>query len=177
MRIESLKQIKLIFDHPETRNLKPETKMQSTAKTPDQYIKELPEDRREVMQKLRETINKNIPHGFEEIMQYGMISYVVPHSRYPKGYHCKPSDALPFLSIASQKNHIAFYHMGVYLDTKLYAWFTSEYTKHAKGKLDMGKSCIRFKNPNNIPFELLGELSSKISVDEWIERYESVLKK
>lgn len=151
--------------------------MQSNAKTPDQYIKELPEDRREVMQKLRETINKNIPQGYEEIMQYGMISYVVPHSRYPNGYHCKPTDALPFLSIASQKNHIAFYHMGVYLDTKLYGWFTAEYPNHARGKLDMGKSCIRFKNPNNIPFELLGELSSKISVDDWIERYESVLKK
>ncbi|MDP2686548.1 MAG: DUF1801 domain-containing protein [Aequorivita sp.] len=151
--------------------------MQSNAKTPDQYIQELPEDRREVMQKLRETINKNLPPGFEEIMQYGMISYVVPHSRYPNGYHCKPSDALPFLSIASQKNHIAFYHMGVYLDTKLYAWFTAEYPKHAKGKLDMGKSCIRFKNPKNIPFELLGELVTKISVAEWIAKYESEIKR
>ncbi len=151
--------------------------MQSTATTPTQYINELPEDRKKAMQELRETILKNLPSGFEETMQYGMISYVVPHSTYPAGYHCKPSDALPFLSIASQKNHIAFYHMGIYGDEKLYKWFTEEYPKHAKGKPDMGKSCIRFKNPNNIPFDLLGDLSSKITVQEWIERYESMLQK
>ncbi|MCB0471885.1 MAG: DUF1801 domain-containing protein [Flavobacteriaceae bacterium] len=151
--------------------------MQSKATTPEQYIAELPEDRKEVMQKLRETIRKNLPKGFEETMQYGMISYVVPHNIYPAGYHCKPADALPFLSIASQKNHIAFYHMGVYGDPKLYTWFTEEYPKHATGKLDMGKSCIRFKNPKNIPFDLLGELTTKISVDEWIAKYESALKR
>lgn len=151
--------------------------MQSKATTSDQYIAELPDDRREVMQKLREAIKKNLPKGFEEIIQYGMISYVVPHTIYPAGYHCKPADALPFLSIASQKNHIAFYHMGVYADPNLYNWFTSEYPKHANGKLDMGKSCIRFKNPKNIPYELLGELTSKITVAEWISKYESMLKK
>lgn len=151
--------------------------MQSKATTSDQYIAELPDDRKEVMQKLRETILKNLPKGFEEIIQYGMISYVVPHSIYPGGYHCKPTDPLPFLSIASQKNHIAFYHMGIYSDPDLYAWFTAEYPKHTSKKLDMGKSCIRFKNPKNIPFELLGELSSKVSVDEWIEKYESMLKR
>lgn len=151
--------------------------MQSKATTSDQYIAELPDDRREVMQKLREAIKKNLPKGFEEIIQYGMISYVVPHIIYPAGYHCKPADALPFLSIASQKNHIAFYHMGVYADPNLYNWFTSEYPTHANGKLDMGKSCIRFKNPKNIPYELLGELTSKITVAEWISKYESMLKK
>ncbi|MEH6764445.1 MAG: DUF1801 domain-containing protein [Aequorivita antarctica] len=151
--------------------------MQSKASTPDQYIKELPEDRKGVMQELRETVKKNLPKGFEETMQYGMISYVVPHSIYPGGYHCKPTDPLPFLSIASQKNHIAFYHMAIYSDPKLYEWFTEEYPKHAKGKLDMGKSCIRFKNPKNIPFELLGELTTKVSVDQWIAKYESVLKR
>ena len=151
--------------------------MQSSATTPDQYIAELPDDRREVMQKLRETVKKNLPKGFEEIMQYGMISYVVPHTIYPAGYHCKPTDALPFLSIASQKNHIAFYHMGVYSKPELLKWFTEEYPKHAKGKLDMGKSCIRFKNPQNIPYDLLGELTTKISVDEWIEIYERAFKK
>lgn len=151
--------------------------MQSSAITPEKYISELPEGRKEVMQKLRETVKKNLPEGFEETMQYGMISYVVPHSLYPKGYHCKPADPLPFLSIASQKNHIAFYHMAVYADPGLHKWFTEEYPKHAKGKLDMGKSCIRFKNPQNIPFDLLGELTTKISVDEWIESYEKAFKK
>mgnify|MGYP000312492721 CR=1 FL=1 len=151
--------------------------MQSKAETPDQYIIELPEDRREPMQKLRETIKKNLPKGFEETMQYGMISYVVPHSIYPEGYHCKPTDALPFLSIASQKNHIAFYHMGIYSDPNLYAWFTAAYPKHTSNKLDMGKSCIRFKNAKNIPFELLGELTTKISVDDWIAKYESMIKR
>ena len=151
--------------------------MQSKAATPVEYIAELPEDRKEVMQNLREIILKNLPKGFEEIMQYGMISYVVPHSKYPAGYHCKPADPLPFLSIASQKNHFAFYHMGIYSDPELLKWFTEEYPKHANGKLDMGKSCIRFKNPKNIPFDLLGQLTTKITVDDWIETYERVLKK
>ena len=151
--------------------------MQSKAITPDQYIAELPEDRKEVMQILRKTIKKNLPKGFDETMQYGMISYVVPHSLYPDGYHCKPTDALPFISIASQKNHIAFYHMGIYGDPDLLKWFTEEFPNYGKGKLDMGKSCIRFKNPKNIPFDLLGKLTTKISVDEWIKKYESLLKK
>ena len=151
--------------------------MQSQATTPDQYIAELPEDRRKIMQKLRETVQKNLPQGFEETVQYGMISYVVPHSIYPTGYHCKPTDALPFLSIASQKNHISFYHSGIYTDPQLMAWFVTEYPKYVTGKLDMGKSCVRFKNPKNIPFDLLGELATKISVAEWIAKYESVLKR
>jgi uncharacterized protein YdhG (YjbR/CyaY superfamily) len=151
--------------------------MQSKAITSDQYIAELPEDRKQAMQQLRETVKKNLPKSFEETMQYGMISYVVPHSIYPAGYHCKPADPLPFLSIASQKNHIAFYHMGIYSDPNLYKWFTEEYPKHAAGKLDMGKSCIRFKNPKNIPFDLLGELTTKITVEDWISKYESLLKR
>lgn len=151
--------------------------MQSKATTPDQYIAELPEDRKEVMQKLRETVKKNLPKGFEETMQYGMLGYVVPHSIYPDGYHCNSKDALPFMALASQKNHIGFYHMGIYSDPDLMKWFTQQYPKHATGKLDMGKSCIRFKNPKNIPFELLGELTTKISVNEWIAKYESVLKR
>lgn len=151
--------------------------MQSAAATPDEYLTNLPEDRKEAMQKLRETVLKNLPKGFEETMQYGMISYVVPHSIYPDGYHCKPTDALPFMSIASQKNHIAYYHMGIYSDPELLKWFTEEYPNHATGKLDMGKSCIRFKKPGNIPFELLGELTKKISVDEWISKYESAFKR
>ncbi|MBG43457.1 MAG: hypothetical protein CL530_05755 [Aequorivita sp.] len=151
--------------------------MQSKASTPDQYIAELPEDRKEVMQKLRDIVKKNLPKGFEETMQYGMLGYVVPHSIYPDGYHCNPKDALPFMALASQKNHIGFYHMGIYSDPDLMKWFTEEYPKHATGKLDMGKSCIRFKNPKKIPFELLGELTTKVSVAEWIAKYESILKR
>jgi uncharacterized protein YdhG (YjbR/CyaY superfamily) len=150
--------------------------MQSKATTPEQYINELPEDRKEVISRLRKTILENLPQGFEEQMGYGMLSYVVPHSKYPDGYHCDPSTPLPFISLASQKNHIGFYHMGIYSDPKLLEWFTTEYPKHASNKLDMGKSCIRFKNTNKIPFELLGELVSKMTADQWIARYESVIK-
>ena len=151
--------------------------MQSEASTPDQSIAELPEERKEVMIKLRTAVQKNLPKGFEETMQYGMISYVVPHSIYPDGYHCKPTDALPFMSIASQKNNLSFHHMGIYSDPDLLKWFTEEYPKHTKGKLDIGKSCIRFKNPQNIPFELLGTLVSKVSANQWIAKYQSTFKR
>ncbi|WP_298141174.1 DUF1801 domain-containing protein [Flavobacterium sp.] len=151
--------------------------MQSSAKTPDQYISELPEDRKEVMQKLRDVTLKNLPKGFEEQMSYGMLGYVVPHSIYPNGYHCNTKDPLPFFAIASQKNSINIYHMMVYSDKNLHDWFSSEYPKYCKSKLDMGKSCIRFKKVDNIPFELIGELLSKITVEQWISEYEKVLKK
>lgn len=151
--------------------------MQSSAKTPEEYILEIPEDRKEVMQKLRKSINDNLPKGFEEIMCYGMLGYVVPHSIYPNGYHCDPKIPLPFMSIASQKNFVALYHMGIYMDKNLLDWFVAEYPKHCKAKLDMGKSCIRFKKMNDIPFELIAELTKKMSVEDWISKYESVLKK
>ncbi|WP_298121013.1 DUF1801 domain-containing protein [Flavobacterium sp.] len=151
--------------------------MQSSAKTPDQYISELPEDRKEVMQKLRDVTLKNLPKGFEEQMSYGMLGYVVPHSIYPNGYHCNTKDPLPFFAIASQKNSINIYHMMVYSDKNLHDWFSSEYPKYCKSKLDMGKSCIRFKKIDDIPFELIGELLSKITVEQWISEYEKVLKK
>lgn len=150
--------------------------MQSKAKTPQQYIDELPDDRKEVISKLRRTILDNLPKGFEEGMGYGMLGYVVPHSKYPDGYHCDPKLPLPFISLASQKNHIGFYHMGIYSDPELMQWFTAEYPKHVSGKLDMGKSCIRFKNMNKIPYELLGELVRKVTPDQWIARYEAVIK-
>lgn len=150
--------------------------MQSKATTPDQYIAELPEDRQEVISKLRKTILDNLPNGFQETMSYGMLGYVVPHSKYPDGYHCDPKLPLPFINLASQKNHIGFYHSGIYSDPKLLEWFTNEWPKHVSTKLDMGKSCIRFKNPKKIPFELMGELVSKMTVDEWISTYESVIK-
>jgi Domain of unknown function (DU1801) len=147
--------------------------MQSAAKTPDQYFQELPEERKEAMLKLRQIIKKNLPEGFEEMMGYGMLGYAVPHSIYPKGYHCDPKQPLPFFGMASQKNSINIYHMGIYADNELYDWFVSEYPKYSKAKLDMGKSCIRFKKPEHIPFELIGELLTKISVLEWISIYEN----
>jgi len=151
--------------------------MQSDATTPEQYINELPEERKVVIKRLRKIILDNLPKGFEECMNYGMLGYVVPHSIYPDGYHCDPKTPLPFMNLASQKNHIGFYHMGIYSDPKLLEWFTTEFPKHVLGKLDMGKSCMRFKNPEKIPFELIGELVSKVSLKDWIERYESEIKK
>ena len=151
--------------------------MQSKAISVQQYIDELPEDRKLAMQKLRKIIEENLPNGFEEVMSYGMIGYVIPHKMYPAGYHCDPKLPLGFVNIASQKNFIAMYHMGIYANKKLYDWFVAEYPIHCKTKLDMGKSCIRFNKMDDIPYELIGELLSKISPKEWIEMYESVLKK
>jgi len=147
--------------------------MQLKAKTVEEYMAELPEDRKKTMEQLRKVIKKNLPKGFKETMSYGMIGYVVPHSKYPAGYHCKPEDPLPFLNIASQKNFIAIYHMCVYSDEQLHKWFANEHAKISTKKLDMGKSCIRYKKPDDIPYELIGELASKITPDEWIAIYES----
>lgn len=151
--------------------------MTSTATTPLEYLATLPEDRQSAMLQLRETILNNLPKGFSEGMGYGMLCYAVPHSRYPAGYHCDPKQPLPFVSLASQKNFIALYHMGLYAMPPLLNWFQEEYPKHSKAKLDMGKSCIRFKKPEQIPFSLIGELMKKISPDEWIEVYEREFKK
>lgn len=151
--------------------------MISTAPTADEYIASLPGDRKAAVQKLRDTINKNLPKGFTEGMGYGMMGWAVPHSKYPAGYHCNPQLPLPFVSIASQKNFIALYHMGIYSNPDLLKWFTDEFPKHSKRKLDMGKSCIRFKNPDDIPYTLIGELMKKMTPDKWIEVYESVLKR
>jgi uncharacterized protein YdhG (YjbR/CyaY superfamily) len=151
--------------------------MTSKATTVDQYINEAPEDRRAALQQLRTIILENLPKGFQEEISYGMIGYVVPHSIYPKGYHCTPELPLPFMSFASQKNSINFYHMGIYAKPELYDWFVSEYPKHSKQKLDIGKSCIRIKKPENIPFELIGELAKKMAVAEWIETYEKAFNK
>lgn len=151
--------------------------MTSDAKNPDEYINSLPDDRKVSMEKLREVILKNIPKGFEEGMNYGMMGYYVPHTIYPKGYHCKPSDPLPFIGFASQKNSINFYHMGIYANKELYNWFVAEYPKYSSRKLDMGKSCMRFKKFEDIPFDLIGELVTKISVEDWIATYESAFLK
>jgi len=143
----------------------------------EEYISKVPEERIETMTKLADTINTNLAEGFEQTMQYNMPSWVIPHSTYPEGYHCKPSDPVPFLSIASQKNFVALYHMGLYANKELMKWFLDEFPKHSTKKLDMGKSCIRFKKMEDIPYELIAELVSKMSGVEWIELYESKLKR
>jgi len=151
--------------------------MQSKATTPEEYIAQMPEERQVAFNKLRAAIKKNLPKGFKEEMSYGMIGYVVPHSLYPAGYHCNPKLPLPFMNIASQKNFIAVYHMGVYADPTLLKWFTDAHAKASSKKLDMGKSCMRYKKPDNIPFDLIGQLASKMSTDEWIARYEKNFKR
>ena len=151
--------------------------MTSNASTPEEYINELPEERKEVISKLRDAINKNLPKGFEEGMGYGMLSYHIPHSIYPDGYHCTPELPLPFMNLASQKNFVAVYHMGMYAKKEILNLFTSEYPKHCKRKLDMGKSCVRFKRIDDIPYKLIGELAAKMTSEEWIDIYEIVIKK
>ena len=151
--------------------------MQYKATSPDDYISQIPEERKGPMRKLRQVILDNLPNGIEETMSYGMIGYVVPHSIYPDGYHCTPELPLPFMNIASQKNFIAVYHSGVYAKIELHDWFVSEYPKHSNRKLDMGKSCIRFKKIDDIPYDLIGELTTKITTQEWIDIYEANIKK
>jgi uncharacterized protein YdhG (YjbR/CyaY superfamily) len=151
--------------------------MQSTATTVEQYLAGLPADRKKALSALRKVIKKNLPKGFREGMGYGMAGYSVPHSLYPAGYHCNPELPLPFMGFASQKNFIAVYSMALYGDPKLLKWFTTAYEKTGVGKLDMGKSCIRFKNPEKIPYKLIGELASKLTPAEWIAMYEKNLKR
>jgi hypothetical protein len=151
--------------------------MTSNAASPEEYVDSLPEERKGAVNKLRKVIKKNLPKGFAEVMSYGMLGYVVPHKLYPAGYHCDPKLPLPFLALASQKGSVNLYHMGVYADPKLLKWFTDEYAKHVKSKLDMGKSCIRFKKMEEIPYDLIADLCSKITVEQWIATYEKEYKK
>jgi len=143
--------------------------------TVKQYIEGLPEDRKLVIEKLRAVIIDNMPQGLSEEISYGMIGYVIPHSIYPKGYHVNPKLPLPFINLASQKNYISLYHMGLYEDAELLKWFQAEYPKHSKRKLNMGKCCVRFKNIEEIPYDLIGELLKKLSVKDYVSNYESVL--
>ena len=145
--------------------------------SPEDYIKDTLTERHVFLNQLRTTIKTNLPSGFKECMQYGMISYVVPLNTYPEGYHCNPEMPLPFMSFASQKNSINLYHSGIYAIPELHDWFVTEYPKYCKRKLDMGKSCIRFKKLDEIPFDLIAELTRKMTCDEWISIYESALKK
>lgn len=151
--------------------------MQYSAESPEHYVEQLPEDRQEVIQKIRKAIQSRLPDGFEETVGYGMIGYVVPHTLYPAGYHCDPKQPLPFMGVASQKNFVALYHMGIYADPDLLAWFTAEYPRHCKSKLDMGKSCIRFKKMDQIPYDLIAELAEKMDPMSWIALYEKALKR
>jgi hypothetical protein len=151
--------------------------MRIEASSPTEYIDKIPDDRKPAFSQLREVIIENLPDGFKETMSYGMIGYVVPHDIYPDGYHCDPKLPLPFISIASQKNFIGFYHMGIYADEELMNWFSEEYKKQVPTKLDMGKSCLRLKKPELIPFKLIGALCQKITVEQWILTYETAIKK
>lgn len=151
--------------------------MKATGATVEEILNNLPEDRAEAFINLHNTIVKNLPKGFQAAISYGGLGYVVPHTIYPNGYHCKPIEPLPFAGLASQKNSINFYHMGIYSDPKLLDWFVAQYPKHCKLKLDMGKSCIRFKKFDQIPHELIGELMQKMTVQQWVDLYESKLKR
>lgn len=151
--------------------------MRMEASTPEAYLDSVQEERKAVMRRLHELIMENLPQGFEAGVGYGMLGYIVPHSLYPAGYHCDPKQPLPFMGLASQKNNISFYHMGLYADQALLDWFVGEYPKYSKTKLDMGKSCIRFKKEENIPFPLLAELVRKMKPEDWIRLYEANLKR
>jgi len=150
--------------------------MTHIAETPEDYINKLPEKRKVAISKLRQVILDHLPEGFQETISYGMIGYVVPHELYPRGYHTNPKLPLPFINIASQKNYIALYHNGIYAKESLIKWFKSEYPKHAKYKLDMGRICIRFKKIDDIPYELIGELATKMTPQQWITTYQSTLR-
>lgn len=151
--------------------------MESNAKTPDEYVASLPEDRRQAISEIRDTVNRNLPKGFKECMLSGMINWVVPHELYPAGYHCDPSNPLGYMGLASQKNHIALYSMCLYGDGKLLDWFREEWPKHSKKKLDMGKSCIRFKKAEDVPLKLIAELARKVTPEQWVEIYEKAMKR
>lgn len=151
--------------------------MNYEAASPEEYLSQLPADRKGAIERLRKTVNENLPKGFQETMSHGMITYIIPHSIYPPGYHVNPEEPVPFMGIASQKNYIALYHMGIYIYPHILSWFQGEYPKHVKTKLDMGKSCIRFKKIENIPYDLIAELCRKITLEEYCKSYETEIKK
>lgn len=151
--------------------------MKIPAESIEEYLSNVPEERKEVFLKLYNTVSENLPKGFQESLSYGMIGWSVPLETYPAGYHCTPDTPLPFINLASQKNFIALYHMGIYADPEILEWFVNEFPKHSKRKLDMGKSCIRFKKTEDIPYDLIAELSIKMSPQDWISLYEKLYKK
>lgn len=149
--------------------------MQSAAATVDAYLAEAPPERQDALRRLRTLLRDRLtPLGFQEAMSYGMVGYVVPHSRYPAGYHCDPKLPLPFMSFASQKASINLYHMGLYAQPECMAWFQAEHAQASPHKLDIGKSCVRYKKPEHLPFELIDRLAQRLSADDWIALYESL---
>ncbi|AZA51990.1 DUF1801 domain-containing protein [Chryseobacterium sp. G0201] len=151
--------------------------MQIKADSVEDYISKIPEERQDIFKKIFDTITDNLPEGFQKGVSYGMVGWDVPLETYPAGYHCTPGSSLPFMGLASQKNFIAFYHMGMYAKPELLDWFVAEFPKYSKRKLDMGKSCVRFKKMDDIPLELLAEVSKKMTVEDWINTYEANFKK
>ncbi len=149
--------------------------MRSEATTVQQYLAELAPDRREALQTLRQELRRHLDPLLEEVMQYGMISYVIPHRVYPPGYHCQPADPLPFLSLASQKNNLALYVMAIAIDRQLSAWLDQAW-KATGHRLDRGASCIRFRSPDQIPWNVLAELLTKLDVPSYLQMYEQGLK-
>jgi uncharacterized protein YdhG (YjbR/CyaY superfamily) len=147
--------------------------MHSKAENVNDYLDSLPEDRKHAVQELVTVIRKNLPAGFKEGMGYGMVGWVVPHTLFPDGYHCDPKLPVPFINLASQKNYISMHHLGLYGSTKLLDWLVQEWPKHSSKKLDMGKGCIRFKKMEDIPYDLIGELCSKMSPEQWLDVYQS----
>ena len=145
--------------------------------TPEEWINEQEEARQDALRELRQTFNDHLPEGFEERVSGGMLHWVVPKETYPDGYHCNPDDPLPFISLANRKRFIPMYHMGLYAEPDVLEWFQEAYPKHARTKLDMGKSCVRFKKMDDVPYDLLAELAQKFSVQDWIELYERAVKK
>jgi hypothetical protein len=148
--------------------------MQSTAPTVEAYLASLPADRREAIERVRTVINENLPSGYAEGMQYGMIGWFVPHAVYPPGYHCDPKQPLPFVSLASQKNHMAVYLCSVYMAPGELAWFEQAWRATGK-RLDMGKSCVRFKTLDGVALGVLGESVSRWPVPRFVAAYEGAL--
>ncbi|KAA9132683.1 DUF1801 domain-containing protein [Marinihelvus fidelis] len=151
--------------------------VQSKAATPEQYLEELPDERRSIMRRLHEAITANLRGGFVSVMNYGMPGYVVPHSIYPDGYHCNPKLPLPYMSLASQKQYISVYHMGLYAESGALDWFLSEYADRVGGKPDMGKCCIRFRKADQVPVALVGELAGRFTTADWIAAYERTIRR
>lgn len=148
--------------------------MISKAETVKDYLAELPDDRRKAIEAVRKVIRKNLPKGYKEGIQYGMIGYFVPHSVYPPGYHCDPKQPLPFASLASQKNHMSIYLCSIYSDPKEVDWFVKAWTGAGR-KLDMGKGCVRFKKIEDVPLDVVGEAIARMPVEKFVAQYEAVL--
>ena len=140
--------------------------------TVSEYLKNIPADQKVAFEQLRKSVLSSLPEGLEECISYNMLWYVVPHSVYPAGYHCDPKLPLPFISIAYQKNSINLYHMWMHAKPEISERFQNERKKHSSRKLDMGKSCIRLKYYDDIPYILIEELIGKMSMKEWIDIYE-----